>query len=81
MPETKTLTIRLPLSVYRRAADLAKARHQSLNRLVQDGLQSIEVQEREKRLFDDFTAIAESRENESDVDFGFEAQAQVIADS
>lgn len=79
MSESKTLTIRLPLSVYERAADLAKARHQSLNRLVQDGLQSIEVQEREKRLFDDFTAIAESGGNV--IDFAFEAQAQVIADS
>ena len=46
MDEMKTLTIRLPISVYEKAADLAKSRHQSLNRLVQDGLRSIELQNR-----------------------------------
>jgi len=81
MNETKTLTIRLPLSVYERATDLAKARRQSLNKLVQDGLKSIEAQERESRLFDDFTAIAESGREETELDFAFEGQAEVVAGS
>jgi hypothetical protein len=81
MNEIKTLTIRLPLADYERATDLAKARHQSLNKLVQDGLKSIETEEREKRLFDDFTAIAESGHENNDVDFAFEAQADVVAES
>lgn len=81
MNETKTLTIRLPLSVYEAAADLAKSRRQSLNKLVQDGLKSIEAQEREARLFDDFTIIAESGREDNEVDFSFEAQAEVAADS
>jgi hypothetical protein len=78
MNETKTLTIRLPLADYERATDLAKARHQSLNKLVQDGLKSIEAEEREKRLFDDFTAIAETGCEDNDLDFAFEAQAEVV---
>jgi hypothetical protein len=78
MNETKTLTIRLPLADYERATDLAKARHQSLNKLVQDGLKSIETEEREKRLFDDFTAIAETGREDNDLDFAFEAQAEVV---
>ena len=81
MNDTKTLTIRLPLSVYEKATDLAKARHQSLNRLVQDGLQWIEAHEREKRLFDDFSAIAESSRDETEVDFALEAQAEVLGES
>lgn len=78
MNDTKTLTIRLPLADYERATDLAKARHQSLNKLVQDGLKSIEAEEREKRLFDDFTAIAEFGEEHNDLGFALEAQAEVV---
>jgi len=81
MNETKTLTIRLPLADYERATDLAKARRQSLNKLVQDGLKSIEAQERESRLFNDFTAIAESGREETELDFAFEAQAEAVAGS
>ncbi len=81
MSETKPLTVRLPISVYEKASVLAKARHQSLNKLVQDGLQFIEVQERERRLFDDFTAIAESGEDETDVEFALPAQSEVIKNS
>lgn len=78
MNDTKTLTIRLPLADYERATDLAKARHQSLNKLVQDGLKSIEAEERERRLFDDFTAIAEFGCEDNDMDFALEAQAEVV---
>jgi|APTNR8051073442_1049403.scaffolds.fasta_scaffold149485_2 hypothetical protein len=78
MNDTKTLTIRLPLADYERAVDLAKARHQSLNKLVQDGLKSIEAEERERRLFDDFTTIAEFGCEDNDMDFAVEAQAEVV---
>ena len=78
MNETKTLTIRLPLADHERAIALAKARQQSLNKLVQDGLKSIEVEEREKRLFDHFTAIPESGREDNDMDFALEAQAEVV---
>lgn len=77
----KTLTVRLPISVYERAADLAKSRRQSLNRLVQEGLQVIEMQERERLLYEDFTAIAEAAGDEVEVDFALLAQNEVLKDS
>ncbi|NLT72377.1 MAG: hypothetical protein GXX91_17015 [Verrucomicrobiaceae bacterium] len=60
MSDIKTLTVRLPISIYERAAGLAKARGRSMNRLVQDALRLLDSQESEKRLFDDFTRIAEA---------------------
>jgi predicted transcriptional regulator len=72
----KTLTLRLPAEAYERATALAERRRQSLNRLFQDGLALLDQQEREKRLFDDFTAIAEAGADETDVEFAIVAQAQ-----
>jgi len=56
----------LPLGLYERASHLAVTRGQSLNRLFQDGLQLLDSQDRDQRLFDDFTAIAEAQGDESD---------------
>jgi hypothetical protein len=81
MNAAKTLTIRLPLGVYERAAQLAEARGQSLNRLVQDGLQLLESQDQERRLFDDFSAIADAGSDESDVAFAFTAQTETLRET
>ena len=81
MNAAKTLTIRLPLGVYERAAHLAEARGQSLNRLFQDGLQLLDAQEKEKRLFDDFSAIADAGSDESDVAFAFPAQTETLSEA
>jgi hypothetical protein len=72
----KTLTLRLPAEAYERATVLAERRRQSLNRLFQDGLALLDQQEREKRLYDDFTAIAEAGADETDVEFAIVAQTQ-----
>jgi len=72
----KTLTLRLPAEAYERATVLAERRRQSLNRLFQDGLALLDQQEREKRLYDDFTEIAEAGANETDVEFAMVAQTQ-----
>ena len=77
----KTLTLRLPVDAYERATALAELRQQSLNRLFQDGLILLDQQEREKQLFADFSAIAESGTAETDVDFAFAAQSQATAGS
>jgi hypothetical protein len=74
----KVLTLRLSEEAYQRATALAEQRQQSLNRLFQDGLLLLDQQERDKRLFDDFTAIAESGTNETDVEFAIEAQTRAI---
>ncbi|MGI8603463.1 MAG: hypothetical protein ACR2OZ_10750 [Verrucomicrobiales bacterium] len=75
----KTLTIRLPAAAYERAADLARKRKQSLNRLFQDSLNLLDQQEREGELFDDFTAIADAGADEIDVGFALEAQNEATA--
>jgi len=77
----KTLTLRLTPTAYERATALARLRGQSLNRLFQDGLLLLDQQESEKQLFDDFTAIAESGADETDVEFAIEAQSQASAGS
>ena len=77
----KTLTLRLPTDAYDRATALAERRKQSLNRLFQDGLLLLDQQEREKQLFDDFSAIAEAGADETGVEFAFEAQSQATAGS
>ena len=77
----KTLTIRLPLDLYERASHLAMTRGQSLNRLFQDGLQLLDSQDRDQRLFDDFTLIADALGNESDIGFAFAAQTETLDES
>ena len=81
MNAAKTLTLRLPLGVYERANRLATSRGQSLNRLFQDGLQLLDSQDRDQRLFDDFTAIADAQGNESDIGFAFAAQTETLDES
>lgn len=81
MNAAKTLTLRLPLGVYERASRLAVSRGQSLNRLFQDGFQLLDSQERDKRLFDDFTAIAEAQGDESNVEYALAAQTETLVES
>ncbi len=81
MNAAKTLTLRLPLGVYERASQLATTRGQSLNRLFQDGFQLLEAQERDRRMFDDFTAIGEALDDPSEVDFAFAAQTETLEES
>jgi len=72
----KTLTLRLHPETYQRAAKLAHRRHQSLNRLFQEGLELLAAQEEEKQLFDDFSLIADAGSDETNVDFALAAQVQ-----
>ena len=81
MNAAKTLTLRLPPGLYERASRLAVKRGQSLNRLFQDGLQLLDSQDRDQRLFDDFTAIADAQGNESDIGFAFAAQTETLDES
>lgn len=78
MADIKTFTVRLPRSIYERAAGLAKARGRSMNCLVQDALRLLDSQESEKRLFDEFTRIADSNEEENDVGFALAAQGEIL---
>ena len=51
----------------------------SLNRLFQEGLLLLDQREREKRVFDDFTAIAAAGPAETDVEFALAAQDRATA--
>ena len=77
----KILTLRLSPEAYERAKALAERRRQSLNRMFQDGLALLDQQEREQRLYDDFTAIAEAGADETDVEFAIAAQTQATTAS
>ena len=76
----KTLTLRLLPENYQRATALAKRRHQSLNRLFQEGLDLLVAQEQEKQLFDDFSLIAGAGADETDMAFALAAQHQATAE-
>lgn len=76
----KTLTLRLPPATYERAARLAKARKQSMNRLFQESLELLDRQEAERRLYDDFSRIAEAGEAETDVGYAARAQARATTE-
>ena len=78
MSAARTLTLRLPQSLYERASRLAMTRGQSLNRLFQDGFLLLDAHDRDQRLFDDFTAIADAQDDESDVGFAFDAQTETL---
>ncbi len=75
----KTLTLRLPAAAYDRAASLARSRKQSLNRLFQESLELLDQQESARRLFDDFSLIADAGSEETDVEFAREAQSQAAS--
>lgn len=81
MNAAKTLTLRLPPDLYERASHLAVTRGQSLNRLFQEGLQLLDSQDRNRRLYDDFTAIGEAQGNEFDVGFAFASQTETLDES
>lgn len=71
----KTLTLRLTAETYERAVALAECRGQSLNRLFQAGLKLLDQREREKRVFNDFTAIAAAGPAETDVEFALACES------
>ena len=75
----KAMTVRLPLDLYRASARIAKHRQVSLSGLVQQSLEATLENERRKQLYEAFSRVAESPDD-SDVDFAFEAQAEVVRD-
>ena len=80
MNAAKTLTLRLPTGLYELAGRLAESRGQSLNRLFQDSLELLDAQNREQRLFDDFSAIAAAPGGECAVDFAIAAQTETLGE-
>jgi hypothetical protein len=71
----KTLTLRLPTELHRKAAALAARRAVSLNRLVQEGLELLQHADEQDRLYEEFGLIGGE---EADISFARAAQAEVV---
>jgi len=76
---THTLSVRLPSSLYEEGRRLAADRHTSLNALIQEGLEVIVAEKKERQLFDAFGEAGKDIE-ENDVEFALHAQSEVIAE-
>ncbi|MBW2040288.1 MAG: toxin-antitoxin system HicB family antitoxin [Deltaproteobacteria bacterium] len=80
MKQNITLTLRLPPELYQEAKRVAQEEGESFNaffrRLLAEKLRKVE----EKRLFDFFSLVAEHSE-ETDVDYAFQAQREVISEN
>ena len=73
----KSLTVRIPVKLYSKAADIAKRRAVSMNALVQGGLEAIVRAEEEQPRYDAYTLLARDTE-ECDVEYAIHAQAEVM---
>lgn len=73
----KTLTVRLPISIYRAGSEIARRRNMSFNALVQEGLSAILKEEEYARLYDAFGQLGEDVE-ESNIEFAAHAQWEVV---
>jgi hypothetical protein len=73
----KAMTVRLPLDLYRAAAHTASRRRISIRGLVQQSLRDTLAHEKRKQLYEAFSQVAQDRD-ESDVDFAFDAQTEVV---
>jgi len=78
MNAARTLTLRLPSDLYERANRLLASHGQSLNRLFPEALQPLDSWDREKRLSDDFSAIAQASDGDPDVGFAYAVQSEVL---
>ena len=77
--EKKAMTVRLPLDLYRASAQMASRRQVSLSGLVQESLRATLERERRRQLYQAFSRVGEDMD-ETDVQFAFDAQAQVVRD-
>jgi hypothetical protein len=71
--EIKSLTLRLPESLYSAGNAVAGRRKVSMNALVCESLAAYLREEEDRTLFDAFTQAGEA--DDADIEFAFEAQA------
>jgi hypothetical protein len=75
--ETKAFTVRLQPDLYNAAAQVARKRGRSLNALIQQGLEEMIRIEEDRDLYEAATILG-AQAGESDVEYAFSAQAEVI---
>lgn len=71
----KTMNVRLSPHAYEALKGLAAARGTSLNRAIEESIESMAAAQRKERLRTAFARLAEA---EHDVEFAFDAQAEVV---
>ena len=74
--ELHSITVRIPDSLYKESKRLAVKRHASLNSLVSRGLTILINEDLDQEMFDAATLLGSDAE--SDVDFAFQAQSEVV---
>jgi hypothetical protein len=67
----------MPDEVYRRSQEIARRRKISFNQLVQEALQRVVEEDQDREMYEAATILGIDRE-ESDVEFAFAAQSEVI---
>ncbi len=77
--QKKAMTVRLPLDLYRATARMAKRRGISMSGFVQQSLRDALAHEERRQLYEAFGRVAGSTD-ETDVEFAFDAQAEVVRD-
>ncbi len=75
----KAMTVRLPLDLYRASTQIAKRGEVSLSGLVQESLRATLEREGQRHLYQAFSRVGEDTD-EADVEFAFDAQAEVVRD-
>lgn len=74
---TRTITVRLPRELYQQTTELAHRRNQSVNAVVQEGVQKLLREEEIRAVSDGFDLLAQ-HPDECDVEFALAAQAEVV---
>lgn len=74
---TKTVTARIPGTLHEESVRVAASRGESLNTFVEKALVRAVREQDDKEFYDSFTLLAKDAAG-SDVEFGLEAQAEVL---
>ena len=77
----KALSLRLSERTYSGVKELAAAKGLSVNRVIEAEIEAALRRERNARLTEAFTKIAEHGRDASDIEFAFVAQSEVVLES
>ena len=73
MKNTASLTVRIPITLHKKAKEMVKLENKSLNEIITELLKDWSKKKEEKMLYDAF-----SKASDSDVEYAFNAQKEVV---
>ena len=76
-PSARAITLRLPLHLHTAVAQAARRRHQSINALIQQNLETLVRAEEEQARYDAYTLLGQDAD-ECDAEYAIHAQAEVM---